>query len=350
MEPSTPKTDELKDTVATLQTETKETVDASTRRQRDEMAARKAREEAEQWMRIQKQLEKQANLARERREREEKALLEAQKRAKELEAANLERERRLKEFQAMEGETNAKELNAIKQLQESTEKAFQEAARLKVELEKLSKSKSPKIMSFFGNTKDGDSTKRNVRPSKQNQRFAAAHREREEVLNRISAQERRKSFFDWFQNGAEDKSNTLASVTMWSLNDDGSITGIVERSSSFDKGVRITTSPVLGKTYEGAVVITASGNRYQLGEKETSFVGGANAADFFMGFFDGLQKNQKAALLFDWKVNKDGTLTGIVSKKKGFNDGAKITTSPVIDEIEPGKVVRTLGGSYYRLL
>ncbi|KAL3945138.1 MAG: hypothetical protein SGBAC_000806 [Bacillariaceae sp.] len=339
---------EIKDTTTAEVIEIKNTTVLSTRRQRDEMAARKAREEAEEWMRIQKQLEEQADLARERREREENLLLRAEKRAKDLEAASLERERRLKEFQAMEGKKDDGEgIYRIKQLQENTERALREAAKLKEELENLSRSKSPSIMSFFARNKE---TKPNLGAFKQNQQFAAAQQKRAETLNRMTTQDKKKSFFDWLQNPSAHNSMTLASVTMWSLNEDGSITGIVERSSSFDRGVRITTSPILGNVYEGAVVVTASGNQYQLGEKDTSSVSGGNAADLFMGFFDGFQKTQKTALLFDWKVNKDGTLTGTVSKKKGFNDGAKITTSPVIDEIGPGREVRTLGGSYYRLL
>lgn len=339
---------EIKDATTTEVTEIKDTTAPSTRRQRDEMAARRAREEAEEWMRIQKQLEEQADLARERREREENLLRRAEKRAKDLEAASLERERRLKEFQAMEGKKDDGEgIDRIKQLQENTERALREAAKLKEELENLSRSKSPSIMSFFASNKE---TKPNLGAFKQNQQFAAAQQKRTETLNRMTTQDKKKSFFDWLQNPPAHKSRTLASVTMWSQNEDGSITGIVERSSSFDRGVRITTSPILGNAYEGAVVVTASGNQYKLGEKDTSYVTGANAADLLMGFFDGFQKTQKTALLFDWKVNKDGTLTGTVSKKKGFNDGAKITTSPVIDEIGPGRVVRTLGGSYYRLL
>ncbi|CAJ1942718.1 unnamed protein product [Cylindrotheca closterium] len=341
---------EIKDDTATTVTEVtkiKDTTDSSTRRQREEVAARRAREEAEEWMRIQKQLEEQADLARERREREENALLEAQKRSKALKAANLERERRLKEFQAMERKTDdTEEIDRIKQLQENTERALREAAKLKQELENFNNSKYPSIMSFFR----GNEGKPNLGAFKQNQQFAAAQRKRAEVLNRINTQDQKKNLFDWLQNPSAEKSKTLASVTMWSENKDGSITGIVEKSRSFDKGVRITTSPIIGKAYEGAVVVTASGNRYQLGEKETSSVGGTKAAEVFMGFVDGFQKTQKAALLFDWEVNKDGTLTGIVSKKKGFNDGVKITTSPVIDAIGPGRVVRTRGGSYYRLL
>ena len=62
------------------------------------------------------------------------------------------------------------------------------------------------------------------------------------------------------------------------------------------------------------------------------------------------EKKRDVALLAKWEQNEDGTITGIVAKKKGFRDGAKITTSPIKGEAKAGKVVETLGGSYYRLL
>ena len=61
-------------------------------------------------------------------------------------------------------------------------------------------------------------------------------------------------------------------------------------------------------------------------------------------------KKREVSLLSKWEANSDGTITGFVKKKQGFNDGAKITTSPVVGEIKKGKVVETRGGSFYRLL
>jgi len=50
----------------------------------------------------------------------------------------------------------------------------------------------------------------------------------------------------------------------WSQNKDGSISGKVSNSKNFRNGERITTSPVRGKVEVGAIVITASGSKYQL--------------------------------------------------------------------------------------
>lgn len=159
-------------------------------------------------------------------------------------------------------------------------------------------------------------------------------------------------FFDWFhKNGPAEKSKTLALISNWSQNDDGSISGTVEKSDSFNVGVQITTSPTRSKACDGAIVVTVSGSRYQLGAKKPTSSTAPDLLRTTFDFLDGLQRTRNVALLFDWQANRDGTLTGIVSQKKGFNDGAKITTSPVIDDvIAPGRTVRTRGGSYYRLL
>jgi hypothetical protein len=53
--------------------------------------------------------------------------------------------------------------------------------------------------------------------------------------------------------------------------------------------------------------------------------------------------------LVEWIQNEDGTLTGFVNNKEGFDDGTVITTSPV-KRAKEGMVVQTAGGSKYRLL
>jgi hypothetical protein len=56
-----------------------------------------------------------------------------------------------------------------------------------------------------------------------------------------------------------------------------------------------------------------------------------------------------APVLRRWTQNKDGTITGIVSNKKGFSDGTTITTSPVKTRVQRGTVVTTDVGSKYDL-
>mmetsp|Transcript_48668 Transcript_48668/g.117696 ORF Transcript_48668/g.117696 Transcript_48668/m.117696 type:complete len:906 (-) Transcript_48668:87-2804(-) len=50
-----------------------------------------------------------------------------------------------------------------------------------------------------------------------------------------------------------------------------------------------------------------------------------------------------------WKQNRDGSLTGYVYKSKAFEDGTRITTSPVPKGAKRGSVVTTSGGTKYFL-
>ena len=50
-----------------------------------------------------------------------------------------------------------------------------------------------------------------------------------------------------------------------------------------------------------------------------------------------------------WKQNRDGSLTGYVYKSKAFDDGTRITTSPVPKGAKRGSVVTTSGGTKYFL-
>ena len=50
-----------------------------------------------------------------------------------------------------------------------------------------------------------------------------------------------------------------------------------------------------------------------------------------------------------WNQNRDGSLTGYVYKSKSFEDGTRITTSPVPKGAKRGSVVTTSGGTKYFL-
>ena len=54
-------------------------------------------------------------------------------------------------------------------------------------------------------------------------------------------------------------------------------------------------------------------------------------------------------VLSRWKQNPNGSITGNVSKAKGFRDGTEITTSPVKKGATAGAVVTTGSGSKYYL-
>lgn len=57
----------------------------------------------------------------------------------------------------------------------------------------------------------------------------------------------------------------------------------------------------------------------------------------------------KVPTLSDWEQNEDGSITGYVSNREGFEDGTLITTSPVEVAAQKGRVVTTTGGSKYKL-
>ena len=50
-------------------------------------------------------------------------------------------------------------------------------------------------------------------------------------------------------------------------------------------------------------------------------------------------------LLSNWKVNRDGSITGVISGGRGFDDGAPVTTSPIKGSAQPGTTVVTKSGS-----
>jgi hypothetical protein len=57
----------------------------------------------------------------------------------------------------------------------------------------------------------------------------------------------------------------VPSLARWKENDDGTVTGFISGSSSFDEGERVTTSPIAsGKVTAGQVVRTGSGSKYFL--------------------------------------------------------------------------------------
>ena len=55
------------------------------------------------------------------------------------------------------------------------------------------------------------------------------------------------------------------SLSMWTQNLDGSITGFISNSKDFRTGTKITTSPVKKGAKAGTVVTTGSGSQYRLG-------------------------------------------------------------------------------------
>jgi hypothetical protein len=50
-----------------------------------------------------------------------------------------------------------------------------------------------------------------------------------------------------------------------------------------------------------------------------------------------------------WRQNLDGSITGLIYNSKSFEDGTKVTTSPVPRGAKKGTTVTTTGGSKYLL-
>jgi len=51
----------------------------------------------------------------------------------------------------------------------------------------------------------------------------------------------------------------------------------------------------------------------------------------------------------NWRKNRDGSITGLITGSKSFNEGEKVTTSPIKGDIKSKTVVETISGSKYFL-
>jgi hypothetical protein len=156
----------------------------------------------------------------------------------------------------------------------------------------------------------------------------------------------------------------IPQLAKWTKTPDGRITGYVtESTGKYKMGTKITTSRIKGQAIKaGITVTTGSGSQYRLGlplslaplgpssSSESSRDSTKPSFPFgnpFQGFFPG---NENVPSLVEWIQNEDGTITGFVNNKEGFEDGTQITTSPVSLGAKSGMVVQTRGGSKYRLL
>jgi hypothetical protein len=160
----------------------------------------------------------------------------------------------------------------------------------------------------------------------------------------------------------------IPQLAKWTKTPDGRITGYVaETSRKFKIGTKITTSRIKGQLIKaGVTVTTASGSQYRLGlplslaseESSRRYSGGQarrsgdrlSKAPPFRFSFGGIFVDDDVPSLVEWTQNEDGTITGFVNNKIGFEDGTQITTSPVDMGARSGIIVQTRGGSKYKLL
>jgi hypothetical protein len=160
--------------------------------------------------------------------------------------------------------------------------------------------------------------------------------------------------------------SNIPQLAKWTKTLDGRITGYVtETSRKYKIGTKITTSRIKGQIIKaGVTVTTTSGSQYRLGlplslaEESQKSSGGRAAASGdrplesspFRFAFGGIFGDDDTPSLVEWTQNEDGSITGFVNNKLGFEDGTQITTSPVELGARSGTVVQTLGGSKYKLL
>lgn len=157
----------------------------------------------------------------------------------------------------------------------------------------------------------------------------------------------------------------IPQLAKWQKTPDGRITGYVSQSTAkFRRGTKITTSRIKGQTIRAGVIITTlSGSQYRLlmpfsnqpmdslGQSAAEQPPKQPAPSFqpLVSLFGGMFAEGDIPTLVEWRQNEDGTLTGFVNNKQGFDDGTVITTSPVDQVAKPGMVVQTIGGSKYKL-
>lgn len=161
------------------------------------------------------------------------------------------------------------------------------------------------------------------------------------------------------------RKSEVPQLAKWTKTPDGRITGYVtESSSKYRLGTKITTSRIKGqKIKAGVTVTTVSGSQYRLGlpiadtisdksgDARDAAPRSRNNRPTPLGFlFGGMLGADDVPDLVEWTQNEDGTLTGFVNNKEGFEDGTQITTSPVNQGAKMGMIVQTRGGSKYRLL
>ncbi|KAG7352186.1 cathepsin propeptide inhibitor domain I29 [Nitzschia inconspicua] len=158
----------------------------------------------------------------------------------------------------------------------------------------------------------------------------------------------------------------IPQLAKWTKTPDGRITGYVaDTTRKFKMGTKITTSRIKGQVIKaGVTVTTTSGSQYRLGlplslasEGSRRTDGGQATPDNrratippFRFPFGGVFGDPDVPSLVEWTQNEDGTITGFVNNKIGFEDGTQITTSPVDLGVQSGMTVQTRGGSKYKLL
>ncbi len=160
------------------------------------------------------------------------------------------------------------------------------------------------------------------------------------------------------------RSFNIPQLVKWTRTPDGRITGWISDSSGgkYKMGTKITTSPIKGNVAKpGMTVTTTSGSQYRLGLSAARRTLDATSDSIntderssqsspLSSIFGGWFNEEVVPSLVEWTQNEDGTITGFVNNKEGFEDGTQITTSPVPKGARKGMIIQTKGGSKYKLM
>ena len=155
----------------------------------------------------------------------------------------------------------------------------------------------------------------------------------------------------------------IPQLVKWTRTPDGRITGWISDASGgrYRMGTKITTSPIKGNIAKpGMTVTTISGSEYRLGMSAARRTLDATSDSINKdekrpsnpvgSIFGGWFNEEAVPSLVEWIQNEDGTITGFVNNKEGFEDGTQITTSPVPKGARKGMIIQTKGGSKYKLM
>ena len=162
------------------------------------------------------------------------------------------------------------------------------------------------------------------------------------------------------------RTSDIPQLAKWTRTPDGRITGWISDSAGgrHKMGAKITTSRIKGKVVKpGMTITTVSGSQYRLGltaarsandSTSNNSQNNENRASVSISpmgsIFGRLFAGEPVPSLVEWTQNEDGTITGFVNNKEGFEDGTQITTSPVEMGASKGMLIQTTGGSKYKLM
>ena len=161
----------------------------------------------------------------------------------------------------------------------------------------------------------------------------------------------------------------VPTIVDWRQRRDNGVTGRIYGSSNFDDGERVETSPIVaGDVSNGSIVKTGSGSTYFLSDDQAIKTQNKKAAlsavtsarpGATIKVLD--QSPSKVGPTFskaprgvptivDWRLRRDGGISGRIYGSSNFDAGEKVETSPIVaGEVKNGNIVKTGSGSIYFL-